>query len=339
MNSRVEYIDVARGIGILLVVIGHNPYVTQQSSLPFSIIYSFHIPLFLFLSGIFFSANNPFTKIVKTRFFSLLVPYVLAIVGSAVFKKVTGSSQSLSDMLFGGLYGTAATVTWVPLWYLPHIFTVSVFSWGVIRLYQRFSMMVQLGFQAACLVVGFILLKLLLDWFPGVFPKGLPWSVDLLLISSFYFILGYTVKLRGMDILHRSRWLALVSMFIFVGLHVCCSYRLDLSQRIYDNLVVNTLLSCSGIVITVFLSRVIEQRLTLLRRLFSYIGKLSLTILIFHGYLQLKAYGDFVQLFPRGANYGLHVFMSIGGAVIGSIIIHETYNRVVLRVLRQIQPS
>lgn len=47
--SRIKWIDNARAIGILLVVLGH-------SLIPASIqtyIYSFHMPLFFFLSGLF----------------------------------------------------------------------------------------------------------------------------------------------------------------------------------------------------------------------------------------------------------------------------------------------
>ena len=45
VSKRELWIDILRGIGILLVVLGHtNP--------PFKrIIYSFHIPLFFILSG------------------------------------------------------------------------------------------------------------------------------------------------------------------------------------------------------------------------------------------------------------------------------------------------
>ena len=44
---RSNFIDIVKGIGIFLVVLGHqNTILTQE-------IYSFHMPLFFFLSGIF----------------------------------------------------------------------------------------------------------------------------------------------------------------------------------------------------------------------------------------------------------------------------------------------
>ncbi len=46
--GRIVWLDAARGIGILLIIVGHIIPMT----LPFShFIYSFHVPLFFFLSG------------------------------------------------------------------------------------------------------------------------------------------------------------------------------------------------------------------------------------------------------------------------------------------------
>ena len=42
-EKRIEWIDIAKGIGILLVVLGH---ITKNEVL-YEIIYSFHMPLFL----------------------------------------------------------------------------------------------------------------------------------------------------------------------------------------------------------------------------------------------------------------------------------------------------
>ena len=54
-KTRFAEIDIARGVGILLVVAGHALKQTGQSNTVFdillSVIYSFHMPLFFILSG------------------------------------------------------------------------------------------------------------------------------------------------------------------------------------------------------------------------------------------------------------------------------------------------
>lgn len=51
-QDRIEWIDVAKGIGIILVIMGH----TFQLDLV-SPIYAFHMPLFFFLSGLLFNLD------------------------------------------------------------------------------------------------------------------------------------------------------------------------------------------------------------------------------------------------------------------------------------------
>ena len=67
MPKRIEYLDIARGIGILLVVLGHNDFAALS---PFfhQVIYSFHIPLFFFLSGYFINASISFFEYSRKRF-------------------------------------------------------------------------------------------------------------------------------------------------------------------------------------------------------------------------------------------------------------------------------
>ena len=51
MGKRIEYIDAAKAIGILLVILGHN----FTNTIPYlgAAIYSFHMPLFFIISGMF----------------------------------------------------------------------------------------------------------------------------------------------------------------------------------------------------------------------------------------------------------------------------------------------
>lgn len=49
MNKRNATIDVAKGLGILLVVLGHNALLDRERGEPFRVVFSFHMPLFFFL--------------------------------------------------------------------------------------------------------------------------------------------------------------------------------------------------------------------------------------------------------------------------------------------------
>lgn len=72
-NKRDAGIDVAKGIGILLVIIGHEDIPSWFED----IIFSFHMPLFFILSGYFFKIENNQLIRIKKDARRLLLPYVV----------------------------------------------------------------------------------------------------------------------------------------------------------------------------------------------------------------------------------------------------------------------
>ena len=52
LNRREELIDIVKGIGIILVIIGHCNHFFTYESKPIVLIYGFHMPLFIFVSSI-----------------------------------------------------------------------------------------------------------------------------------------------------------------------------------------------------------------------------------------------------------------------------------------------
>ena len=51
-EKRLDYLDMVKGIGIILVVVGHSTYVSDGT---LTWLASFHMPLFFILSGILFA--------------------------------------------------------------------------------------------------------------------------------------------------------------------------------------------------------------------------------------------------------------------------------------------
>uniref|UniRef100_UPI001C2F5592 acyltransferase family protein n=1 Tax=Micrococcus sp. GbtcB5 TaxID=2824750 RepID=UPI001C2F5592 len=54
-TNRVEWIDTAKGMGIFLVILGHTGSLGGRIT---NYIYSYHMPLFFFLSGYLFSVGK-----------------------------------------------------------------------------------------------------------------------------------------------------------------------------------------------------------------------------------------------------------------------------------------
>ena len=140
MSKRIEYIDIARGIGILLVVLGHNDF-ALVSPFAYKVIYSFHMPLFFFLSGYFINPSVGFWEFIKKRFNSLLKPYLFTIF-MIYFVSVSFEKMGFQTAIFRitkSLYGSGYYIDWVQLWFLPHLFVVSLYAYMFIFVMGRFK--------------------------------------------------------------------------------------------------------------------------------------------------------------------------------------------------------
>lgn len=114
MSQRNSWADICKGIGIILVVYGHVQrglfnagfeMNEHQYKLIDSIIYTFHMPLFFFISGLFFYNSLQKTKqatFVAKKIDTILYPYILwsLIQGitEASLAKYTNSQTSLADV-------------------------------------------------------------------------------------------------------------------------------------------------------------------------------------------------------------------------------------------------
>lgn len=68
---RNERLDLMKGVGILLVILGHC-----GSWIHYNFIYSFHMPMFVIVSGFFFR-DKPLTEWIKNGAKTLLLPYLV----------------------------------------------------------------------------------------------------------------------------------------------------------------------------------------------------------------------------------------------------------------------
>ena len=129
VSPRYKRIDIAKGIGILFVVFGHNWIVAHGKGELFKVIYSFHVPLFFFLSGLFMAYDHTFRETIIKKSDSYLKPYCMTAIIAGLFI-VFYEKKNPVNYLIRMAYGNGLTIPskWVPLWFLTHIWAVSFFS-------------------------------------------------------------------------------------------------------------------------------------------------------------------------------------------------------------------
>lgn len=75
-QTRLNYIDVSKGIGIILVIAGHIPYLPKFFDVWLS---AFHMPLFFFLAGVTYNNQKyqSFTYLFGQKIKAILIPYLI----------------------------------------------------------------------------------------------------------------------------------------------------------------------------------------------------------------------------------------------------------------------
>jgi fucose 4-O-acetylase-like acetyltransferase len=331
MSKRIEYLDIARGIGILLVVLGHNDF-EAISVFVHQVIYSFHIPLFFFLSGYFINTSIPFFDFFKKRFSSLLKPYFFIIFliyfTSVSFEKM-GFNTAITRIV-KSLYGTGHYIDWVQLWFLPELFVVSLYAFLFITLVSKLQQRwIRWGILLATLALSLPFLKTFYPFPISIFGKeyelyGLPFGLDLVFLSGFFFILGNEVRQVTVDKTFDNLFILLGTGIGLIVLNLLFPYEIDFNIRQYESFLVNTTEAILGILFILALSRQIELRSTRLASVFKYLGNISLIILLFHVPVQ-AFWGEKVMNVTD--NFPLSILVGFIMGVLGPILIYELFIR------------
>lgn len=194
-TKRLDWVDVAKGITILLMVAGHTSIPEPISKY----IWSFHMPFFFFVSGVFYSEKKykKFSSLLKRKIFTLLVPYVF-----------------FSVVVMLGYYGT---VYWNPkelylgwsgyaLWFIPVLFMSEML------LYPFAKFMNKTITKIIIIVLLLCLSKLL-----AMLEIHLPFKIEAVPLSSSFLFMGYILK----DFFKKClfpMWLTLIAFIVSVVL-------------------------------------------------------------------------------------------------------------------------
>lgn len=186
MSSRETWADYARGIGIVLVVYGHVARGVHSAGLPMdeswfrladSAIYSFHMPLFFFLSGLYFLASlerHGARGLLAAKLRTVAWPYLVwSILQGTVEVALAGATNGKVTPM------EVAALLWQPraqFWFLYALFFLSLAALPIFRwLPERWFAAV---LPASCLAY--------------LFSDHLPGGVPLHFLNEYgpYFVLG-----------------------------------------------------------------------------------------------------------------------------------------------------
>jgi len=284
--TRIQWIDVGKGLGLLLVISGH--LVKIGSSLAIWI-FSFHIPLFFFLSGYVSKiTENDGKYSFKKILVSLIVPYfIFCLIGLIVSMIIPAwRPSSAGKIIYEVFYKVDPESLHVgQIWFLFCLAVVEVF----------FLLFLKLKIRNRYLIFGCIGLSAFLAYAIGKYNIGplivgsdsrLPWMIDSAFMGFFFFSFGYYSKLLKIfsKFYSKSTYKNIVLGLLFLMINLYVSIRLNnpvnLSANVYGNLIYFVIASISGVFFVVSVSRLLENNSLLI-----YMGKNTLSIFSLHSFL------------------------------------------------------
>lgn len=254
MSKRIEWIDIAKGILIVLVVLGHS----EISGVAASVINSFHMAVFFFLAGLTIKLNENKNLFIVKRLKGLIMPYiVLAFIFLGYqfmkYKIIGGYKFDLKSGLFSIFIPVSGRIstTVYGLWFLPCLFLANIAVYGLGYLYRIKKQLALFSYiigSAGCIlfyeitgvtsilsILPFAVLWLLC----GVKVKGKLdtiklYSTQIIIIMSILFIvfvgMNYSISHVRFDL--SSMTIGVRSLYILSGLTgsfviICISMQLE----------------------------------------------------------------------------------------------------------------
>lgn len=253
MKEHLDYLDLAKGMGIVLVIMGHSLFPLHIA------IDIFHMPLFFLISGITFSfyKNQDIGLFLTRKIDRILIPLLF-------FSLISGLFELILPVNFTGSFNG-------PLWFLQAVFSAIIVYFLIHFLIIKKIIIHVLVFACSLLAYLFAYLNIKLFF-----------DLDLVLMAVPFLHLGFVVK----DYYKKlSKIQSVLLCFVFSCLYVFGLW-LTIKEGVDDaflfrvykySYVLFFITSLSGIFVVLTLAKIFQNISVL-----NYLGKNSLVILCVH---------------------------------------------------------
>lgn len=269
--ARVEYIDITRGLAMLLVILGHcNMFIEAPLN---KFILSFHMPLFFFISGIFAKSTSNkelFWGGVWDKIQTLLFPQVLVIVIGLVKPVIQYSFQKTPFDL-----KLLDPFAW-NVWFLPVLFICSI-------IYMSISLIIDINksYNKLLLLLTMIICIPLSIWANRFSFTGFIHCLQIVPTAMAFYLSGNILK----PILMRIEQTKSIQMSILAVISISVCFITSLVNtpvmmyaNDYGNYLLFLICSILGCFFTIYISLFIKGT-----KLLEYVGTKSIAFYVWQG--------------------------------------------------------
>ena len=285
-SQRNAYIDVARGIGIILLVLGH---IVTADTYIFNWIYSFHMPLFFFLSGMVVNEKNmnDFSAYIKKKNKTRLLPYfaitALGLIICMIIPQYRKDAIELgltSHIINIFLYLRPAWLYIGQVWFLPALFWSEIYFFVFYKLVGKRNPIIQLVTSLIFVVISRYI------WYLDPYipiTRRVPFLLDVAFMGTFCYILGFLAK-KYYVFDKINRWLCLLLIPILLVINIYFGTCLNGYVNICDLVFVNAFRYVTAMIAGVgatLLASIFLQKMHFLQ----WLGQYSLPLFASHTFI------------------------------------------------------
>lgn len=217
MNKRIEFLDIAKGILIITVILSHSPWPLA------SYMYWFHMPAFFIISGILYRDNVDFKKQL-TKFY---IPYLSFSIFDILFNFAMYPGMASMESFFLSLrnYIYSGKATWGVFWFIPVLLMTKF-------LFSKLRSTFKTPYIIFIVIVGYVLVHMYsIRVIPNLITDinndyWFPLNIDVVPMALAYYSLGFYSK----NILN---YLTTKISLIVSGLGCLVLIYINVSQGIY----------------------------------------------------------------------------------------------------------
>lgn len=270
-KKRLEYIDLAKGIGIILMVAYHCQCEFLKGFVAIEMLF---MPLFFIVSGMFFNIKGGYMSSIEKKVNKLLIPFVVFYFAADAFYwgayKFGLLGVRLVETPFIGLFRGDTSIN-APIWFLFALFDLYVIFLVVFRLLHNLRLrIVALVILSLCGVVV------------SVMRIDLPIYMSQALFSLPFFCYGYLIRKGNVLVdskINRLPWWCW-ALFLLLVIFACVNIPFDIifaEYRFEGNWFLIHICSLCIVVCVLFLCKHIGHL-----PFVSYMGRYSIVILVTH---------------------------------------------------------
>ncbi len=291
-NSRDLTIDVLRTICIIMMIFGHYSIDNGLRT----IIFSFHMMAFVFLSGYLYKdKKDNIIKIICKEIKRLIIPVLLFSIGYILLKNygfVTEMKDLLLGMSFSNKIFTKANSIG-PFYFVLMLFVIKIIYILINKLVGENNK--DLKINLLCIILSFA------GAIVGENGFYLPWSIDVAIYSIIFYNLGYMFKKHELiKKLMDKKYLYFVISPIWV--YMIYAGGMEIAIRKYEPYGLVVFGSLSGILIMYMFANSISSRIGKIgNKIMNLIGSSTIYILMVHTLLgnNIKNFFSLLGLEPK----------------------------------------